>query len=221
MIKAIVFDMDGVLVDTEPLGRIYWNRILKARHYPPVDPIQQRIVGANRTEFKRVFLDYYGKDFPFDECYQEIRRCFEKDFSCRPVPLKPGAKEILQWLREKKKVLIGLCTSSEEAKTRRFLEGNGLLSFFDRLTCGDQIRKSKPDPDSYLTSCRRLGVRPAEAIAVEDSYNGVRSASSAGLLTIMVPDQLPPTDEMKEKAHIILPDLMAVQSWLDPVVEDR
>ncbi|MBR7147399.1 MAG: HAD-IA family hydrolase, partial [Firmicutes bacterium] len=97
---------------------------------------------------------------------------------------------------------------------REELELLGVLKYFDTLTCGDMLKKSKPEPDIYLMACDSLGIQPEGSFAVEDSYNGVRSASSAGLTTIMVPDLIGPDEEMKRLADAILPSLLDVIDYL-------
>ena len=94
------------------------------------------------------------------------------------------------------------------------LESVDLWRYFDQVVTGDQLERSKPAPDIYLMACRALGVAPEAAWAVEDSYNGIRSAAAAGMRPIMVPDLLPPTPEMRQLSHIILPDLTAVEDYL-------
>lgn len=110
--------------------------------------------------------------------------------------------------------MIALATSSKERTVRREIEEAGLLSYFDAIVCGDMIRRSKPEPDIYLKACECLQVEPENACAVEDSFNGVRSATRAGLSCIMVPDIKQPDEEMRELACCILPSLLEVKEYL-------
>ena len=96
------------------------------------------------------------------------------------------------------------------------LRDAGLLEYFDVLVCGDKVERSKPAPDIFLKACEETGVSPARAYAVEDSYNGIRSAAAGGLRPVMVPDLMPPTEEMEQLAEVILPDLTAVERYLFP-----
>ena len=129
------------------------------------------------------------------------------------MPLKPGARELLHHLREENWG-IGLASSTRRVLVQSQLEGVGLWHYFDQVVTGDQLERSKPAPDIYLMACRALGVAPEAAWAVEDSYNGIRSSAAAGMRPIMVPDLLPPTPEMRQLSHIILPDLTAVEDYL-------
>ena len=93
------------------------------------------------------------------------------------------------------------------------LELLGVLKYFDTLTCGDMLKKSKPEPDIYLMACESLGIEPSEAVAIEDSYNGIRSAYRAGMVPVMVPDIIGPDEEMRELSKVICKDLKEVKKW--------
>ena len=129
------------------------------------------------------------------------------------LPLKKGAVELLSWLKEQN-ALLALASSTKRSLVIQELTDAGLLDYFSVITGGDQISHSKPDPEIYLKACEKLGIDPKEAYAVEDSYNGIRSAFSAGMKPLMVPDLLPPTGEMEEKAHRIFDDLLEVRDFL-------
>ena len=130
------------------------------------------------------------------------------------LKLKLGAKEFLQWLKEQK-YRIGLATSTREAVAKVQLKDLGVLHYFDKVVCGDMLKKSKPEPDIYLMACKQLEVLPEESYAVEDSYNGIRAAYNAGMKAIMVPDRVEPNEEMEEKSVVILENLMEVKKWLE------
>ena len=129
------------------------------------------------------------------------------------LPLKPGIRELLEYLKEND-YKIGLASSTREAVVSQQLIDAGLRPYFDNLTCGDMLKKSKPEPDIYLMACEKLEVLPEEAIAIEDSFNGIRSAYRAGMFPIMVPDLLQPDDEMRELSGKIFEDLFKVKDWL-------
>ena len=110
---------------------------------------------------------------------------------------------------------MGLASSTRLAVVTEELQQAGLYDYFQAVTGGDQLKRSKPEPDIYLTACEKLGVKPSDAYAVEDSYNGIRSSYSAGMMPIMVPDLLPPTEEMYEKSVVVLEDLVRVREWME------
>ena len=130
------------------------------------------------------------------------------------MPLKPGIKELLVYLKENG-YKVGVASSTREAVVSRQLVDAGLREYFDNLTCGDMLERSKPEPDIYLMACEKLGVKPEEAIAIEDSYNGIRSAYRAGVFPIMVPDLMHPDEEMRELAGQIFESLFDVKKWLE------
>ena len=127
-----------------------------------------------------------------------------------------GAREILADLAARG-VPLALASSTEGALVRRELDEAGLLRFFDALVCGDQVRRSKPDPEIFLTAAARLGVEPERCFVIEDSFNGVRAAAAAGMRPLMVPDLLPPDEEMRRLSEAILPDLAAAGRYLRDV----
>ena len=141
-------------------------------------------------------MEQYGQDCPYERYKAEVSVNFHRKYDNGKLPLKEGVREILTYLKEKG-YRVGLASSTREAVVRAEITDAGLLPFFDNLTCGDMLKKSKPEPDIYLKACRNLDVSSEEALAVEDSYNGIRSAFRAGMRPVMVPDLLPPDEEMK------------------------
>ena len=132
--------------------------------------------------------------------------------------MKPGVGEILEWLKASP-YKVGLASSTGEGAVRSHLEQTGLSEYFSILVTGDMVEHSKPQPDIYLLACERLGVEPGEAYAIEDSPNGIRSASSAGMRTVMVPDMIQPDEEMRRLSYIILGDLTQALAFLKQKTE--
>ena len=136
--------------------------------------------------------------------------------------MKPGVVELLTFLKEEGKK-IPLASSTRRQTVTNQLRDAGILDFFDQVICGDMVERSKPAPDIFLKACEELGVKPERAYAIEDSYNGIRAAHAGKLHPIMVPDLLPETAEMREKAEVVLSSLLEVISYLkvDTVQEDQ
>ena len=126
--------------------------------------------------------------------------------------MKTGVRELLSYLK-KNSIPIALASSTRLEVVTQELKQAGLYEYFGVVMGGDQLKRSKPEPDIYLMTCEKLGVRPICTYAIEDSYNGIRSAYSAGMKPIMVPDMLPPTEEMREKSVVVLDDLLQVRDW--------
>jgi HAD superfamily hydrolase (TIGR01509 family) len=159
-------------------------------------------------------LEAYGEDFPFDEFDKQASDLFHAKYDGGRLPIKSGVREILDYLKSSNKK-IALATSTKKTSVIRRLSEAGLLEYFDEIVTGDMVTHSKPHPEIYLFACEKIGVKPEDAYAIEDSYNGIRSATSGGLRTIMVPDLLPANDEMHELAETILNDLNEVIEYLD------
>lgn len=210
--QAVVFDMDGVIFDSEAKVVECWQVVADKYSIPDIEDACRHCLGINRDATRAYMLEAYGQDFPYDEYKREMSDLFHKRYGNGRLPVKAGVREILSWIKEHG-IKIALASSTRRAIVEAELKAAGLYDYFDKVICGDMVEKSKPAPDIFLKACNELGVRPCDAYAIEDSYNGVRSAQSAGLKCIMVPDLVPATDEMRELAERVLPDLMAVVEY--------
>lgn len=210
---AVVFDMDGVIFDSERLVIECWKVIADKYGVVNVESVCRECLGINKEASKRKFIDYYGEDFPYDEYKEEMSALYHERYSDGRLPMKPGIKELLVFLKAKGKK-TALASSTRKQVVTQELTDAGLIEYFDEIICGDMVARSKPAPDIYLKACECLGVPPEEAYAVEDSYNGIRSASGAGLKPVMVPDLAEPTKEMEELSEVILSSLLEVKEYL-------
>lgn len=198
MFKAVVFDMDGVITDTEKLYRKFQLEEGFARGIPEDVMIRacERIAGGNRFTNKKAFEDIVGRGIDYFEYREKMIARMDSYIKENGVELKPGAVEILKYLRDRK-IKTGLATSTVRDRAIGYLTQHNIYSCFDRIIFGDMVTNGKPAPDIYLKACEELGVQPCEAIAVEDSINGIISAGKAGLYPVMVIDLIQPTDELK------------------------
>ena len=214
--QAIIFDMDGVIVDSERMRRSVWEQV--AREYAAdygltrdnIYETYSRCIGTTEEVTIGIFRDRYGKGFP----YKEFRDRVWERLDGMEMPLKPGVRELLSWLREHK-VQTALASSSYRNVVEEILGSHRLMEYFDEIISGEMVTRSKPEPDIFLAAARRLAAAPAACLVIEDSYNGVRAASRAGMPVWMVPDLLPPTEEMEQLSERILEDLSAVQAALE------
>lgn len=213
MIEAVVFDMDGVLFDTERLIGECWRKIAGTMKICEVDSLLRACIGTNKKATKALFLERLGEDFDFDSFDKQVHEAFFKRVEEEGLPIKLGVQELLEYLKEAG-IKIGLASSTHEAGVRSHLKRTGIENYFEVIVGGDMVKASKPDPEIYLTACKKLQVEPKHAIAIEDSHNGVRSASAAGLLTIMVPDLLPETEEIRVLLHKKCDSLLEVMKYL-------
>lgn len=211
--KAVVFDMDGVLFDTEMICLEAWKQVGEDYHIEDIERTAIGCIGLNLTDTKAFFQNKYGADIDFafykEECSRHIREKIEKD----GLPLKPGVKEILTFLKNRE-CRIALASSTAKSGVLKHIDRAGISQFFEVVIGGDMIEHSKPLPDIYLLACRELGIMPEQAIAIEDSPNGLRSAHAAGMYPIMVPDLIAPTPEVEALLYARCDSLFEVRDFL-------
>ena len=197
-ITAVIFDMDGVLFDTERMYMECWREAAEPRGLKNVDEISKACIGRTLQGTKEVFeaaKAEQGIVVSFEELHEDCSRRFQKKEEREGLPEKPGVHEILEYLKENE-VPVALASSTRKAAVMEHLNRAGITGYFQKIVCGDMVDHGKPAPDIYVKACEEMGVKPEQAMAVEDSFNGIRSAHAAGLFTVMVPDQLPPTEEI-------------------------
>ena len=211
--QAVVFDMDGVIFDTERLVIEFWKEVAKKHNIPNVEHTCIQCLGTNRVRTREIFLENYGADFPFDPYRAEVTELFNTHYNGVPLPTKPGVRELLSYLQEQD-IKVGLASSTAQHLVRDEIGTAGLLPYFQTLVCGDMVEHSKPAPDIFLKACEILNADPTKSIAIEDSFNGIRSAHCAAMTPIMVPDQVQPTDEIRTLAFHVMPSLLDVLNWL-------
>lgn len=210
--KAVVFDMDGLLIDSEAL---YFAAMRAAatdmgREMPR--DLYLRMIGLTWADNQRQVLEHFGAAFDSEAFLDGTRRHFHQ-LTEAEVALKAGVLEILEAL-DGLRLPRAIATSSRRADVDRHLGHHGLLGRFDAILAHGDYARPKPNPDPYLLAAERLGVAPDQCLALEDSHNGVRAAAAAGMMTVMVPDMLEPTEEMQSLCVRIAADLHEVRGWL-------
>ena len=195
--KTIIFDMDGVLFDTEIMSTKAWIQLAKERGLDGViiQELADNCMGRNRKDIIFQFQKKFGENFDAQEFLTAGRSLMQKWIERDGLPLMKGTVEILQYLRENH-FTTGLASSSSTQTVMSHMERSGLGHYFDVIIGGDQVTLSKPKPDIYLKACEAVHIPPGEVIAVEDSTNGIRAAHAAGMKTVMIPDLVQPDAEM-------------------------
>ncbi|MBO4384215.1 MAG: HAD family phosphatase [Clostridia bacterium] len=213
-VKAVLFDLDGTLTDTEIYFREAWIGAAAEYGYymSPERELLMRSLGMPYVEEQ--FKAWYGGDCPFPEIAGLCGRIFASLAEERGVRLKPGVKETLIKLKEMG-ITVALTTSGRTGRASAVLSKAGILDLFDRMICSNMVKRGKPAPDTYLYACGELGIEPREAIAVEDSPNGVKSAYAAGCRVIMVPDLSEPDDEIKPMLYARVDTVDGIIGYLD------
>ena len=211
-IKAVIFDMDGVIFDSE---RLYMQCCKEAARIFGIRNIESTVIsciGLNTEKTHELYRNTYGADFPIDEYWKEVTGRFAEKAQGGLLPVKSGAENLLKYLR-KKNIPIALASSTKTEIIMRELNAAGLTDYFDIIIGGNMVKKSKPDPDIFLLAADKLGYPTNECIIIEDSFNGVRAASAAGAYVIMVPDIAVPDAEMENLADNIFDSLINVKDF--------
>jgi HAD superfamily hydrolase (TIGR01509 family) len=216
-VTAVVFDMDGLMFDTERLACKMWKKAAAEKGYTIPDSIFFEIIGSNVIETERIFKKRYGRDFPYHAIrttrlyYTDL--CLEKD----GIPVKDGLVPLLSLLK-KKGIKRAVATSTEKARAANVISRAGFLQEFDCIIGGDDVVKSKPEPDIFLEAAKQLWVDPAGCIVLEDSEKGVHAALSAGMFPVMVPDLKPPSSWIINKGIFVCKTLNDVATMLKTVL---
>ena len=191
--KGAIFDMDGVLVDSEKLYLRFWQEACEAYGFS-LSYEQALSLRSNSPEAaKPKFLKWFGEGADYF-AIRELRRKLMAEYIDRNgVALKQDVEQVLRVLREKR-IKLAVATASPMKRARHYLEPHGIFSLFDAVISGNDLIRSKPAPDIYIAAAKELGLSPHECIAVEDSPAGIISAKTAGCFTVMVPDLSPPDE---------------------------
>lgn len=212
-IKTVIFDMDGVIFDSEVLICEIWGEIAKEYGLANMDEVMVRCIGVNHAETEKIMKEEYGEDFDYNFYMKISSKIYHSRYDGGKLHMKPGVFEILEFLKSNG-YKTALASSTRIETVTNQLKAAGIYNYFDEVIGGDMVSKSKPDPEIFLKAAEKLGVSPKDAYVIEDSFNGIRAAYSAGCVPIMVPDMLAPDDEMKEKAYKVLKSLLEVRDFL-------
>ncbi|MDE5907266.1 MAG: HAD family phosphatase [Lachnospiraceae bacterium] len=213
MVQTIVFDMDGTLIDSEAMILEAWKEIATQNGIADIEQTLIKCIGITSKETRAVFCQTYGDDFPYEMYSQMASALYRAEIEKNGLPVKPGVYELFDYLKENH-YRIGLASSTREEVVRREMESIGLLDAFEVIVGGDMVTHSKPHPEIYLKSCELLGMAPCDCYAVEDSPNGIRSAYHAGMKVLMVPDLLPPDEEIRRLLFKECKNLLEVRQFL-------
>lgn len=194
-IKAIIFDMDGVILDSETISGKCWTIAQDEMEVSTDKDFINMCRGSNHNDTLKILKEVFGEDFDSEAFLNRTTELFYMYEDAHGIPLMPYAKEILNYLKPKYR--LALASSTNGRAVERQLTNAGVIDFFETRTTGEMVEHSKPDPEIYLMACRSLGLEPEECLAVEDSPNGIRSAAAAGLKVIMVPDKVEPFPEIE------------------------
>lgn len=206
---AVVFDMDGLLFDTERLYQEALHLAAAEGGHEVAADLFALTIGLPRAQCRALLLSHFGETFAVDDFHEAWIRHFWVIAETR-LALKPGVLELLDTL-DQFRLPRAIATSSSRQTVERHLAAHDLAGRFDTFVARGDYAAGKPAPDPFLKAAERLGVEPRSCLALEDSHNGVRSACAAGMMTIMVPDLLDPTDEIRGLCTLVAADLHEVR----------
>ncbi len=208
-LRAVIFDMDGLLIDTEKHLVRCWCQAAQEMGFD----MQRRHALHIRSLAGKYAAPYLkselGEDFDYFRVRERRKELVAQALAEYGLERKKGALELLKWLKEKG-IRAAVATATDEERATRYLSEIGVLSYLDRVVCATMVENGKPMPDVYLYACRQLGERPQDCLALEDSPNGVLSAWRAGCGVVMVPDLTQPDEEIRPILTGLAPDLSAV-----------
>lgn len=215
---AIVFDMDGVLLDSETLSMECWKMIAQKNNLENIEKSIRLCIGTSPEKAKAILRGIYGQLFDYDSLRKQKSSLYKKMYEEGRLQLKPGVIELLKALR-KINVPLGLATSTSSKVVHKELSDYNLEQYFDVVICGDMILQGKPHPEIYLKACSSLDYDAHQCYAIEDSISGLTAAVDAGMTAIMVPDMIMPDSigELKEKI-IVKNSLYEVKSLFEKII---
>ena len=216
MIKAIIFDMDGLMIDSERVTFECYQERLKDMNLTMDEEFYKTLLGKPIKGIYQRFYDVYGNDFPIQNVIQDVHQLMAERFETEGVPVKKGLVELLHYLKDNNYKTI-VATSSNRDRVDKILAQAKITEFFDDSICGDEVTKGKPNPEVFLKSCQKLGVNVDEAIVLEDSEAGIQASYDANIKVICIPDMKYPEKQYEEKTFKILKDLTEVTAYLKSI----
>lgn len=214
MIKAVIFDLDGLLAHTEIISyQLYQDLLAPYGHSFSIEDYTQNYSGKTAVGNMRTIIERFGLPICVEEGLEFTARA-EEDYFRKGVELKKGAKELLGYLKEKKYQVM-LASSSTRERALKVLRQHRLDRFFDGMVFGPEVERGKPYPDIFLKACEKAGEDPADCLVLEDSEAGIQASHAAHIRVLCIPDMKVPEKRYQEMAEAVLPSLLEVISFLE------
>lgn len=216
-IELVIFDMDGLMFDTERISCRVWSEVLAKHGYHYNFEIFSEMIGSNLERIKAICIKHYGADFPFDEIKLERYDLTNKIIEAEGLAIKKGLIELLAFLYPLN-IKTALATSSGRDRATGLLNNCHIEKYFDYILCGDEVSKSKPDPEIFLTAAKKLSCSTNKTIVLEDSDVGIKAAYDAGMIPILIPDIKTPSKETLALAYQSFPSLLDFKAYLQKLL---
>lgn len=217
MIKGAVFDMDGLMFDSERLVYETWQMMMDELGLEYNLDIFKNTIGLRTDEAEKYYYSLYGEDFCYKPLKQKSREIFISRVSSEGVPIKKGLVKLLEYLKESG-IKTAVATSTSAQTAHKIIKLAGVYDYFDAFVCGDDVTNGKPHPEVFLTAAKKLSLAPELCVAFEDSINGIKSAHSAKMKTVMVPDYLQPTQEIFPMIDCLCENLEQTIGFLQTII---
>lgn len=212
MLRSVIFDLDGLLVDSETVIYHIYCDILRPYGYDfPLTHYAEKYCGRTLLRNMKDITSEYVLPIDAEECLRQYTE-IENGYIRRGIPLKKGAMELLTYLKARG-CMVSLASSSIEERALSILSRNHTVGFFDRFTYGPEVSNGKPAPDIFLRALEKTGITPGETLILEDSEAGVQAAEAAHIPVICVPDMVRPSSEVLQKAVGVFDSLLQVMEW--------
>lgn len=214
MLKAVIFDMDGLMIDSEKASFECYRKYMNNIGMDMTEAFYKTLLGQTIPICREKVLRQYGEDFPYEESVKTVHEMLDESFVTKGVPVKKGLIELLKYLRKNNYKTI-VATSSERKRVDRILKLAGISEYFDDSICGDEVEHGKPNPEVFLKACEKLEVSICEALVLEDSEAGIQAAFDGGIKVICVPDMKYPGETYEKMTTKICKDLIEVKTYIE------
>jgi HAD superfamily hydrolase (TIGR01509 family) len=219
-VQAVIFDMDGLMLDSQRLATKAWQRAVASFGFCLTDEINLRLIGRNDQDSNKILLSSFGPSFPLSEVHHLAGRNFTQLVEAAGIPVKPGLGELLDFL-DTKAIPRAVATSTSRRDCIHLLEKANLISRFPLAVCGDEIQKGKPSPDLFLKAAQLLRAIPEKCVVLEDSFPGIKAASAAGMIPIMVPDMKEADEEMRLLSYAVVENLFEAKGVIQNIMVEE
>lgn len=206
MIKAIIFDMDGLMIDSENATYRVFKKVLANYGYNMTKDFYVTLLGNTRPTVTKKYKQEFGEDFDVDKYIKEGYDVLEAEFISEGIPVKKGLVNLLKYLKDNNYKTI-VASSSIKARVQNVIETLNIDQYFDDIICGDDVQNGKPDPEIFLKACDKLGIDVSEAIVLEDSEAGIEASYKANIKVICIPDMKYPSTKHQEMTYKIADSL--------------
>ena len=213
-VGAAVFDMDGLMFDTERLAVEAWIEAAAEFGCEFGRPVVEGTVGLDREGSRAALIGAYGPGLPYDSIRARRIELSARRIAAQGVPVKEGLFELLRLLAGKG-FSLAVATSTDRARVTKLLDGAGVAGYFQAVVCGDEVSRNKPDPEIYRAAAAKLGIAPGQCLALEDSPSGIAAAHGAGMLPIMIPDIAIPDASTLSRVYRKFGSLLEVVRFLE------